>query len=118
VAEKRFVLLDDPIQQRIESIIKSSIPAYSYGSRREDLTKRIHASGYFSTPKSMEGGFVWKMPKSDVIVAWKSHATLKRQAGSDSRFDSIHSTDSQLFGLAAGSNRGALHNSDLFYTKK
>jgi len=29
------------------------------------------------------------MPKSDVIVAWKSHATLKRQAGSDSVFDSI-----------------------------
>jgi hypothetical protein len=29
------------------------------------------------------------MPKSDVIVAWKSHATLKRQAGSDAVFDGI-----------------------------
>jgi hypothetical protein len=29
------------------------------------------------------------MPKSDVIVAWKSHATLKRQAGSDSVFNNI-----------------------------
>ena len=29
------------------------------------------------------------MPKSDVIVAWKSHATLKRQAGSESVFNGI-----------------------------
>ena len=81
--------LDDPIQQRIESIIKSSIPTYSYGSRREDPTNIIDTSGHFSATKSIEGGFVSKMSKSDVIVAWKSHATLKRQAGSDSVFDSI-----------------------------
>ena len=81
--------LDDPIQQRIESIIKSSIPTYSYGSRREDPTNIINTSGQFSAAKSIEGSFVWKMPKSDVIVAWKSHATLKRQAGSDSVFNSI-----------------------------
>jgi ubiquinone/menaquinone biosynthesis C-methylase UbiE len=81
--------LDDPIQQRIESIIKSSIPAYSYGSRREDPTNIINTSGHFSAAKSIEGSFVWKMSKSDVIVAWKSHATLKRQAGSDSVFNRI-----------------------------
>ena len=81
--------LDDPIQQRIESIIKSSIPTYSYGSRREDPTNIINTSGHFSATKSIEGSFVWKMPKSDVIVAWKSHATLKRQAGSDAVFSSI-----------------------------
>jgi ubiquinone/menaquinone biosynthesis C-methylase UbiE len=81
--------LDDPIQQRIESIIKSSIPTYSYGSRREDPTNIINSSGHFSAANSIEGSFVWKMPKSDVIVAWKSHATLKRQAGSDSVFDGI-----------------------------
>ena len=81
--------LADPVQQRIESIIKSSIPTYSYGSRREDPTSIINLSGHFSAAKSIEGSFVWKMPKSDVIVAWKSHATLKRQAGSDSVFDGI-----------------------------
>jgi ubiquinone/menaquinone biosynthesis C-methylase UbiE len=81
--------LDDPIQQRIESIIKSLIPTYSYGSRREDPTNIINTSGHFSATKSIEGSFVWKMPKSDVIVAWKSHATLKRQAGSDSVFNNI-----------------------------
>ena len=81
--------LDDAIQQRIESIIKTSIPTYSYGSRREDPTNIINTSGHFSATKSIEGSFVSKMPKSDVIVAWKSHATLKRQAGSDSVFNSI-----------------------------
>jgi hypothetical protein len=81
--------LDDPIQRRIESIIRQSIPTYSYGSRREDPTNVIDSSGHFAATKSIEGPFVWKMPKSDVIVAWKSHATLKRQAGSDSVFDSI-----------------------------
>jgi ubiquinone/menaquinone biosynthesis C-methylase UbiE len=81
--------LDDPVQQRIESIIKSSIPTYSYGSRREDPTNTINASGFFSGTKAMESRFVWKMPKADVIVAWKSHATLRRQAGSDSVFNNI-----------------------------
>jgi len=81
--------LEDLIQQRIEFIIKSSIPAYSYGSRREDPTNIIDTSGHFSATKSIEESFVWKMPKSDVIVAWKSHATLKRQAGNDAVFNSI-----------------------------
>jgi hypothetical protein len=29
------------------------------------------------------------MSKPDIIDAWKSHATLRRQAGSDERFDYI-----------------------------
>ena len=81
--------LEDPIQREIESVIKSSIPTYSYGSRREDPTNIINTSGQFSATKSIEGSFVWKMPKSDIIVAWKSHATLKRQAGSNSKFNGI-----------------------------
>jgi ubiquinone/menaquinone biosynthesis C-methylase UbiE len=81
--------LDDPIQQRIESIIKSSIPTYSYGSRREDPTNIVNASGHFSATKSIGESFVWEMPKSDIIDAWKSHATLRRQAGSDSVFHRI-----------------------------
>ena len=81
--------LNDPIQQRIESIIKSAIPAYSYGSRREDPTDVINSSSHFSGTKSIQGHIIWKMPKSDVIVAWRSHATLRRQAGSDSLFANI-----------------------------
>jgi ubiquinone/menaquinone biosynthesis C-methylase UbiE len=81
--------LNDPIQQSIESIIKAFIPVYSYGLRREDPTTTINASGYFADTKSSEHSFVWPMPKSDIIVAWKSHATLRRQAGSDFIFDNI-----------------------------
>jgi SAM-dependent methyltransferase len=81
--------LDDPIQQHIEFLIKSSIPTYSYGSRREDPKDIINANGHFSAAKSIEGSFVWQMPKADIIVAWKSHATLKRQAGSESLFNDI-----------------------------
>jgi ubiquinone/menaquinone biosynthesis C-methylase UbiE len=81
--------LDDPIQKKIESIIKSFIPTYSYGLRRENPTNAINASGLFSDPKSIEHSFVWEMPRSDIVVAWKSHATLRRQAGSDPIFNTI-----------------------------
>jgi ubiquinone/menaquinone biosynthesis C-methylase UbiE len=81
--------LDDPVQRQMESIIKSSIPAYSYGSRREDPTNVINSSGHFSATRSIEGRFVWTMSRLDVVDAWKSHATLKRQAGSDSAFNEI-----------------------------
>ena len=93
--------LDDPLQQKIESIIKLHISGYSYGTRREDPTGVIAASGYFSPAKSIERTFDWAMPKSDIIVAWKSHATLRRQAGSDATFERIIDDISQcLAGLA------------------
>jgi ubiquinone/menaquinone biosynthesis C-methylase UbiE len=81
--------LEDPVQKRIETIIKTHIPGYSYGSRREDPTAVIEASGLFSAVGSIERSFVWRMSRSDVIVAWKSHATLMRQAGSDLLFNRI-----------------------------
>jgi ubiquinone/menaquinone biosynthesis C-methylase UbiE len=94
--------LDDPVQQHIESIIKSSIPAYSYGLRREDPTSVIATSTLFSATKIIERGFNWKMAKSDIVVAWRSHATLKRQAGSDSLFATIiENISSYLDGLPA-----------------
>jgi ubiquinone/menaquinone biosynthesis C-methylase UbiE len=81
--------LDDPIQNRIESIIKDFIPGYSYGSRRQDPTAVVDSSGYFSPVKSLERTFEWEMPKSDIITAWKSHATLRRQAGEEVTFARI-----------------------------
>jgi ubiquinone/menaquinone biosynthesis C-methylase UbiE len=81
--------LNDPTQQHIESIIKSSIPNYSYGLRREDPTNIIKESQLFSAAQVIEGDFQWKMHRSDIIVAWRSHATLKRQAGSDAAFAAI-----------------------------
>ncbi len=81
--------LGDPIQHRIESIIKAFIPEYSYGLRREDPTATIDASALFSPVRTLAHGFSSNMPRADVIEAWRSHATLRREAQSDSRFDHI-----------------------------
>jgi L-glutamine-phosphate cytidylyltransferase len=81
--------LDDPIQQSIESIIKSFLPSYRYGSRREDPTAVINSSGHFLAVQSIERGFVWPMSSADIVVAWRSHATLRRQAGDNATFERI-----------------------------
>jgi len=81
--------LDDTVQKNIEGIIKSHIPEYSYGLRREDPTSVIDSSKCFSEVKTIDGRFYWDMTREDIIIAWKSHATLRRQAGSDSAFDTI-----------------------------
>lgn len=79
--------LDDPVQQGIENIIKTAIPGYAYGTRREDQSGVIVESGLFETPQVIEGRVIWHQPAADVIRAWQSHATLHRQAGE--QFDAI-----------------------------
>lgn len=79
--------LDDPIQKKIESIIKSYIPAYDYGSRREDQSKVISESGLFEAPQKIVGEILCSQKIDDTIRAWRSHATLHRQARE--KFDAI-----------------------------
>jgi len=93
--------LQDPVQQHIEAIIRAHIPDYSYGSRREDPSGVIEASDRFSAVRSIERRFLWEMPRADIIVAWKSHATLKRQAGSETVFDGIIVEISRYLELAS-----------------
>ncbi len=73
--------LDDPIQEGIEKIIKSSIPGYDYGLRREDQQEVIDASNLFEAVQKVDGRIIWPQQVSDTIEAWRSHATLHRQAG-------------------------------------
>ncbi|MEE9383886.1 MAG: class I SAM-dependent methyltransferase [Nannocystaceae bacterium] len=73
--------LDDPIQARIEAIIGEHVPNYDYGTRRSDQTDVINASGLFEPPHYTEGTVVHRQAVTDVVEAWKSHATLARQAG-------------------------------------
>lgn len=73
--------LDDPIQNRIEAAIKSNIQGYSYGSRREDQTSTIEGSGLYNDVLVFEGQVQHSQTKADCIAAWRSHATLHRQAG-------------------------------------
>lgn len=73
--------LDDPIQKAIEDIIKAAIPEYGYGTRREDQTEVIDASGLFGKVHYIEGSVEHRQTVPDVVEAWRSHATLHRQAG-------------------------------------
>ena len=73
--------LNDPIQSRIEQIIRTHIPEYEYGSRREDQKKIIAESGLFKIPIYMQSSVVHEQSIDDCLIAWRSHATLQRQAG-------------------------------------
>lgn len=73
--------LNDPVQAKIESIIHGMVPAYSYGSRREDQTDEIARSGLFEPAIGVEGRVLHQQSVQDIVEAWRSHATLARQAG-------------------------------------
>ena len=73
-------VLTDPLQNEIENIIKFYIKDYGYGSRRDDQTDIINASGLFSDTQSFEGKIIHSISSEDFIEAWKSHGTLYRQA--------------------------------------
>lgn len=73
--------VSDNIQSEIESIIKNSIEDYGYGTRREDQTEEINKSGLFKEVKKIEGHISHQQTIAECVEAWKSHATLERQAG-------------------------------------
>jgi len=79
--------LTDPLQKAIEAYIRECIPNYAYGSRREDQTAAISESGLFSDVYKIEKPIVHVQPVSNWVAAWRSHATLQRQAGE--RFQAI-----------------------------
>ena len=72
--------LYDPTQAAIEAIIKRHIPNYDYGSRREDQTGAIDASGLFGPVRRIEAPILHEQSVTDALEAWRSHATLHRQA--------------------------------------
>lgn len=73
--------LSDPIQEQIEKIIRESIPSYGYGVRREDQTKVINASSLFGPVVHLDAGVIHTQTLEECVKAWRSHATLERQAG-------------------------------------
>lgn len=73
--------LEDPIQAQIEAIIKDIVSDYGYGSRREDQTEVIDSSGMFGPVIHLESRVLHEQSIEECVEAWRSHATLKRQAG-------------------------------------
>jgi ubiquinone/menaquinone biosynthesis C-methylase UbiE len=73
--------LDDPLQASIESIIKDWVSGYNYGTRREDQSEVIRTSGLFDRLLHLDARIVHEQAVADCIEAWRSHATLAREAG-------------------------------------
>lgn len=94
--------LSDQIQSVIESIIKQSIKNYQYGSRREDQEEVINACGLFEKIDKLEGTVIHHQQKADCVEAWRSHATLARQAG-DKFKEIVRQIEEYLFSFAGDS---------------
>jgi ubiquinone/menaquinone biosynthesis C-methylase UbiE len=73
--------LEDPIQARIEEVIKEQVQGYGYGTRREDQGATIDASGLFGPVIHIESRITHEQSIAECVEAWRSHATLQRQAG-------------------------------------
>lgn len=90
--------LEDPVQAKIESIIKAHVSNYDYGSRREDQTAVIDASGLFGPVVHLDSRVMHEQSINECVEAWRSHATLERQAGE--RFaDVVAAIEEYLHGL-------------------
>jgi adenylylsulfate kinase-like enzyme len=74
-------VLDDPLQREIEAFIKSCIPRFSYGDRRDDPSELIATTGFFEPARVVSVPITHAMPVEQWVEAWRSHATLRRQAG-------------------------------------
>lgn len=73
--------LDDAIQAAVEATIGAAIANYRYGTRREDPTPVIEATRLFAPVRQIVERFAVDMRVADYVAAWRSHATLRRQAG-------------------------------------
>lgn len=77
----------DPLQSKIERAIHSVLKNYDYGVRRQDQTAVIDASGFFRSVQTLQAKVVHRQTLENCLQAWRSHATLHRQAGD--RFEEV-----------------------------
>lgn len=94
--------LDDAIQSDIEAIIKSRVTDYGYGTRREDQTAVIDASGLFGPVVHLDSRVMHEQTIAECVEAWRSHATLERQAGT-AFLEVVQSIEKYLQGLGKAS---------------
>ena len=90
--------LENEIQSQIEDVIKNIVPAYGYGSRREDQTAIIETSGLFCPVVHLSSRVIHHQSIPECVEAWRSHATLARQAGAS--FEAVvDAIETYLIGL-------------------
>ncbi len=73
--------LDDPLQQAVERCIRHRVPHYSPGRRRDDPRADVDACGGFLPAQTAQARVVHTVDSAEWLRAWRSHATLKQQAG-------------------------------------
>lgn len=76
-------VLTDPMQSEIEKVITKAIPNYSYGTRREDQFAVIEDSNLFENVAKISARVTHQIVTGEFVDAWRSHATLDRQAGGE-----------------------------------
>lgn len=79
--------LNDPLQARIEAFIRRELPRFTYGIRRDDPSRLIAGSNLFDEVTSLESAVLHHVSRDAWLDAWRSHQTLRRQAGD--RFEEI-----------------------------
>lgn len=88
--------LSDPLQADIEIIIRRHVTDYAFGTRRDDQSAAIADAGLFSEVTKIEGRFVSRFDPTEYLEAWRSHATLERQAGD--KFDAVIASIAERLG--------------------
>ncbi|MER5265466.1 class I SAM-dependent methyltransferase [Actinosynnema sp. NPDC002837] len=92
--------LDDPLQARIEELIKSHVPDFRYGVRRSEQGTVIEESGLFEGPVRISGRTVYDLDAEAWCDLWRSHWTLGEQAGG--RFETVLREIRELVRTEAG----------------
>lgn len=92
--------LQSPLQQAVEGVIRRRVPDYDYGARRQDQRETIRASGLFGPVTIVSGRIEHVVDSAVWVEAWRSHATLARQAG-----EAFEEVVEEISGLVAGQER-------------
>lgn len=76
--------LDDPLQAEIEALIRSRVPDYRLGYRRDvEAPPELIETPLFAEPHRIEARVLHEVDPDTWVDAWRSHATLARQAGDE-----------------------------------
>lgn len=62
----------DPIQRRVEHVIRRRVPSYAHGTRREDQAAVILASGHFDAALLLAIEHPVERSLDDYLAAWRS----------------------------------------------
>jgi ubiquinone/menaquinone biosynthesis C-methylase UbiE len=73
--------LEDPLQVEIERRIRTLLPSYSHGARREDPSPQVCSRGRFLRCAELSLDHVHEANAAEWVAAWSSHATLAANAG-------------------------------------